>query len=107
MTLALDGVRAVDARRVHADQDAARPHGRCLDLAAFQDLGPAEPVEDDCLHLAFPWRARACCGAGAISILYRRPNGLPVRIFQQRTSRVRNTEAAAARLDSRDHDPVS
>jgi len=23
---------------------------------------------------------RACCGAGAISILYRRPNGLPVRI---------------------------
>src|SRR5688572_6189219 len=80
MTLALNSVGAVDARRMHANQDAAGAHGRSFDVAGFQDLGTAEPIEDNCLHVPIPWRARACCGAGAISILYRRPNGLPARI---------------------------
>src|SRR6185503_150358 len=83
VSLALDSVRAVDARRVDADQNAARTDGRSFDVAGFQDLGSAEPVEDNCLHRASFAAARsdvrACCGAGAIYILYRRPNGLPAR----------------------------
>ena len=54
MTLTLNRVRAVDARRMHADQDAARADSRSFDVAGFQDLGPAEPIEDNCLHSHIP-----------------------------------------------------
>jgi hypothetical protein len=53
VTLSLDDVRAVDARRVHADQNAAGTDGGSFDVAGFQDLGPAGPIEDNRLHRAF------------------------------------------------------
>jgi hypothetical protein len=52
MTLALNDVGAVHARRVHANQDAPRPRDRRNDFAGLGHFGATDAVEDNCFRRA-------------------------------------------------------